>query len=51
MSRAALAEMLATVPETLSRALGVLKRHGMVEVSGRHVRVLDEAALRSYAQL
>lgn len=51
MGRADLAEMLATVPETLSRALGTLRRRGLVEVSGRHVRVLDEAALRSYAQL
>ena len=51
MSKTALAEMLATVPETLSRALGTLRSQGLVEVNGRAVRVLDAAALRAYAQL
>lgn len=51
MSKGALAEMMATVPETLSRALGTLRSHGLVEVSGRSVRVLDERGLRLYAQL
>lgn len=51
MSKTALAEMLATVPETLSRALGVLRNQGFVETSGRSIRVLDAARLRAYAQL
>lgn len=51
MSKTSLAEMLATVPETLSRALGSLRSQGLVEVNGRVVRILDIGALRAYAQL
>lgn len=51
MSKTSLAEMLVTVPETLSRALGLLRSQGLVEVSGRAVHVLDIGALRAYAQL
>ncbi len=51
MSRAALAELLATVPETLSRALATLRRKGLVEVEGRIARIVDLPALRAYAQM
>lgn len=53
LTRADMAEMLATVPETLSRALGTLCTAGYVETSGRGgaVHVRDAAALRAYAHL
>ena len=51
MTKTSLAEMLATVPETLSRALGTLRSSGLVQTDGRTVRVLDETGLREYAQL
>lgn len=53
LSRVDMAEMLATVPETLSRALGTLCAAGYVETSGRGgaVRIRDAAALRAYARL
>lgn len=50
-SKAALAEMLATVPETLSRALGTLRAKGFVETRGHRLRVLNMAALQAYAML
>ncbi len=51
MSKSGLAEMLATVPETLSRALGTLRDQGLLEVQGRTVHVIDADGLRRYAQL
>ncbi len=51
MGKSGLAEMLATVPETLSRALATLRERGLLEVDGRTIRVLDAKGLRSYAQL
>lgn len=49
-SKAALAEILATVPETLSRAFGTLKDEGLIKVDRRTIRVLDAGRLREYAQ-
>ncbi len=41
-----LAALLGTVPETLSRVLTRLSEEGLIEVSGRHIRILDEEGLR-----
>lgn len=51
MSKGSLAEMLGTVPETLSRALATLRREGLIESDGRTVRVVDLDKLRTFAQL
>jgi len=51
VSKASLAEMLGTVPETLSRALATLRREGLIEVDGRAVRVCSLDKLHTYAQL
>lgn len=51
MGKATVAEMLATVPETFSRALATLRTKGLVETNGRDLRVPDLQALRRYAQL
>lgn len=51
MSKASLAEMLGTVPETLSRALATLRREGLIEVDGRTMCINDLGKLRIYAQL
>lgn len=51
MGKSGLAEMLATVPETLSRALATLRGLGLIEVCGRSLHVLDAVGLRAYARL
>ena len=51
MSKASMAEMLGTVPETLSRALATLRREGLIEVEGRTMRIGDLPKLHVYAQL
>ena len=51
MSKASMAEMLGTVPETLSRALTTLRREGLIEVEGRTMRIGDLGKLHIYAQL
>ncbi|MBX6422704.1 Crp/Fnr family transcriptional regulator [Thermosulfurimonas sp. F29] len=42
-----LAALLGTVPETLSRVLSRLSEEGLIEVSGRRIRILNEEGLRS----
>jgi CRP/FNR family transcriptional regulator len=48
-TREELAAHVGTVREQASRALSELKRAGIIDVDGRRVRVLDEAALRKRA--
>jgi CRP/FNR family transcriptional regulator len=50
MSRAELATVLGTVPETLSRAFGHLRDAGLIEPRGHIVRILDERKLRDLAE-
>ncbi len=45
MSKAALAQALGTVPETLSRAFGRLKEDGVLDVQGRTIIIHDVGAL------
>ena len=49
MKRVDLAATLATSPESLSRAFNRLRSDGLIEDSGRTVRVLDENRLRTVA--
>ena len=41
-----LAALLGTVPETLSRVLTRLSEKGLLQISGRKIRILDEEGLR-----
>ena len=41
-----LAALLGTVPETLSRVLSRFSEEGLIQVSGRQIRILDEEGLR-----
>ena len=41
-----LAALLGTVPETLSRVLNRLSEKGLISVSGKRIRILDEEGLR-----
>ncbi|QJA06379.1 Crp/Fnr family transcriptional regulator [Thermosulfurimonas marina] len=41
-----LAALLGTVPETLSRVLSRLSEAGLIEVSGKRIRILNEEGLR-----
>ncbi|MFO0555817.1 MAG: Crp/Fnr family transcriptional regulator [Polyangiaceae bacterium] len=47
--RAVVANLLGMEPETLSRALAVLARRGLIEVGRKKVAVLDSLALRRVA--
>lgn len=47
ISKGELAALLGTVPETLSRVLNRLSEQGLIEVSGKKIRILDEEGLRS----
>jgi CRP/FNR family transcriptional regulator len=44
-----IAARIGTVREVVSRALGRLQSNGLIRVDGRRVYVLDEAALKKYA--
>ena len=45
--KAELAAFLGTVPETLSRVLSRLNEKGLIEVSGKRIRILDEEGLKN----
>jgi CRP/FNR family transcriptional activator FtrB len=44
-----LASLLGMTPENLSRAFGVLGKHG-ISVEGTKVRIVDHAALEAYTR-
>lgn len=46
---AELAARLGTVPDVIQRAMGQLQSEGIVDVSRRQIRILDEARLRALA--
>lgn len=45
-----IAAQLGTVREVISRALGVLQKEGIINVSGKRLRVLDRKRLNEYAR-
>lgn len=49
VSKGQLANLLGTVPETLSRALTRLSKQGLIEVQGRSIKVLDQEGLARLA--
>jgi CRP/FNR family transcriptional regulator len=49
-SKRELAAQIGAVPETLSRALAKMKKQGVIQVKGSHIRVLDMDALREMAE-
>jgi CRP-like cAMP-binding protein len=50
ISKGQLASMLGTIPETLSRILARLTKHGYIESGSRHIRILDRPALEELAE-
>lgn len=50
MTKAQLASLLGTIPETLSRILGKLARSGLIESEGRVIRILDREGLEALAE-
>jgi CRP/FNR family transcriptional regulator len=50
ITKAQLASLLGTIPETLSRILGKLSSQGLIETDGRRIRILDQEALRDLAE-
>jgi CRP/FNR family transcriptional regulator len=50
ISKGQLASLLGTIPETLSRILAKMSRQGLIEVDGRHIRLMDESGLKNLSQ-
>ena len=50
ITKAQLASLLGTIPETLSRILSRLSREGLIETTGRTVRILDREGLQVLAE-
>ena len=50
ISKGQLASLLGTIPETLSRVLGKLKKAGLIDTEGARIRILDSEALRDLAE-
>ncbi len=50
ITKAQLASLLGTIPETLSRILGKLSSQGLLETDGRRIRILENEALRDLAE-
>jgi CRP/FNR family transcriptional regulator len=50
ITKAQLASLLGTIPETLSRILGKLSSQGLIETDGRRIRILHAEALQDLAE-
>jgi len=50
ITKAQLASLLGTIPETLSRILGKLSSQGLIETDGRRIRILNSDAVRTLAE-
>ena len=50
ITKAQLASLLGTIPETLSRILGKLSSQGLIETDGRRIRILNSDAVRILAE-
>ncbi len=50
VTKAQLASLLGTIPETMSRILGRMSRQGLIESDGRKIRILDSRGLEELAQ-
>ena len=50
ITKAQLASLLGTIPETLSRILGKLSSQGLIETDGRRIRILDSESLQELAE-
>ena len=50
VTKAQLASLLGTIPETLSRILGKLSSQGLIESDGRRIRIMDREGLRDLAE-
>ena len=48
-TKAQLASLLGTIPETLSRILKKMSRHGLIETSGQNIKLLDLDGLEDLA--
>jgi CRP-like cAMP-binding protein len=46
ITKAQLASLLGTIPETLSRILGKMTAQGLIETEGRRIRILDRKTLQ-----
>jgi len=47
ITKAQLASLLGTIPETLSRILGKMTAQGFIETDGRRIRILDRESLQA----
>jgi CRP/FNR family transcriptional regulator len=50
ITKAQLASLLGTIPETLSRILGKMSRSGLIESDGRRIKILDLEGLEELAE-
>jgi CRP/FNR family transcriptional regulator len=50
ITKAQLASLLGTIPETLSRIFGKLSSQGLIETDGRRIRILDSEALQDLGE-
>jgi CRP-like cAMP-binding protein len=50
ITKAQLASLLGTIPETLSRILGKMTAQGLVETQGRSIRILDRESLQELVE-
>lgn len=49
ISKQQLAALLGTIPETLSRILAKMTKQGLIQVNGRHIKMLDRPGLETLA--
>lgn len=50
VTKAQLASLLGTIPETLSRILARMSRQGLIQLEGRRIRILDRPGLEALAE-